>query len=54
MLPTVFRSVAVALLWAVTGATDEDSKRLLDALVGGPVEGLTLRSESRYGPPALR
>jgi preprotein translocase subunit SecD len=42
------------VMLTLPGATDEDSKRLLDALVGGPVEGLTLRSESRYGPPALR
>jgi hypothetical protein len=35
-------------------ASPEDADRLLTAIVGGPVEGLVLEQEARYGPPSLR
>ncbi|GMU62021.1 MAG: hypothetical protein AMXMBFR34_37840 [Myxococcaceae bacterium] len=42
------------LMMTLPGANDAELERLLTALLGGPVEGLTLSSESRYGPPSLR
>lgn len=42
------------LMLALPAATPADADRLLTAIVGGPVEGLTLEKEARYGPPSLR
>lgn len=42
------------LMLALPAASPEDADRLLTAIVGGPVEGLTLEKEARYGPPSLR
>lgn len=42
------------LMLALPGRTPADVDRLLTAIVGGPVEGLTLEKEAAYGPPSLR
>ncbi|MEW5743480.1 MAG: hypothetical protein AB1938_31505 [Myxococcota bacterium] len=42
------------LMMTLPGATEAEVTLRLHALLGGPVEGLTLQSESRYGPPSLR
>lgn len=42
------------LMLALPAASAGDADRLLTAIVGGPVEGLTLEQEARYGPPSLR
>ena len=42
------------LMLTLPGTDEAELQRLLGALLGGPVEGLTLRSEGRYGPPSLR
>jgi len=42
------------LILTLRGDAPADLQRQLDALVGGPVEGLTLQAEKRYGPPSLR
>jgi preprotein translocase subunit SecD len=42
------------LMLGVPGADAAEADRLLTAIVGGPVEGLTFEREVRYGPPSLR
>lgn len=42
------------LMLALPASSPDDADRLLTAIVGGPVEGLTLEKEARYGPPSLR
>lgn len=42
------------LMLGVPGADAAEADRLLTAIVGGPVEGLTMEREARYGPPSLR
>jgi preprotein translocase subunit SecD len=42
------------LMLTLPGANEAELQRLLDAMLGGPVVGLTFRAESRYGPPSLR
>jgi preprotein translocase subunit SecD len=42
------------LMLTLPGTNEAELQRLLGAVLGGPVEGLTFRAESRYGPPSLR
>lgn len=42
------------LMVTLKGAPGSRLTQQVTAIIGGPVEGLTLTTESRYGPPSLR
>lgn len=55
LAPVVMQPITGGKLMITLARADQhDAQRLLDAVIGGPLEGLTLAKETTFGPPKLR